>query len=1174
MEFAILGPLEVRRDGRLVALAGGRLRAVLAALLLHANQPVSAERLAQALWGVDAPPMATRTVQVYVSRLRKTLGEEELLATTPAGYRLRLAPGQLDAERFEQLVSEGRQALAQGRAEEAGAILRAALALWRGPPLADLEYAPFAQAEIARLEEHQMAALEARLDADLAAGRQAELVGELQQLAARYPLREHLQGQLMLALYRSQRQTEALAVYRSMRARLSAEVGLEPGPDLRRLESAILNHSAQLQHPELDSARHAAVAARDRAHSEQSRGGSPDRHRRVTETITRVQDSPFVGRAAEIERLAASWADVRAEQRRRLVLVSGEPGIGKTRLALHFADRATEDGGSVLYGRCSEEALAVYEPFAEAVGRWMRRASTQAMPALAAPLGELERLLGESSAEGSSELGARQRLFDGVDAAFTEIANAAPLLLVLDDLQWADRPTLLLLAVLMRSPRPAPMLVLGGYRGSPSPRSTPLTQALGELLRDDASERLELRGLPPDEVATVGEWWLGSRFARSTVDAVHARTRGNPLFVQELLRALAHDADAPVPESVREAIASRVGRLSADATSLLHVAAVLGDLIDPAILDAAAALPQDRAEVALDELLDAHLLAPAEASDRGLQFPHAVARQAIYVGLNPLRRSRLHRACAHALIAASDDRHVEQIAHHLSEASADDVGRAVEYLTRAGDRAMRMLGYEEAARFYARAADLSDRAASAVGGQPGHLRLAEGDALLRAGDLQAARGAFRSAAERARRTHDATLLAGAALGLSGLNVEIVDLNDERVQLLEEALRAVGDRDRVLRSRLLARLAVELYYAPSRDRSEELSLQAVVLARDSGDAYAHAAALNARRVAMWRPDRLDERLATADALIEAARATGERHLELQGRNWRVVDLFDLGDVDGWHAEARRHGALADELRLPAYAWYTPLWAAVRELHAGRFGEAAELRLRALAAGRRAGDANAELFSRMMSLIEAVLRGTIEKSELVDFVRQKIASSPASAAYRSGYAWMLTMLGHEREAHEQLAIVAADDYAALPFDVNWLSAIAECAEACVALDDATCAEPLYRRLRPYAGRPVTFGRAVGSYGAVDRHLGGLAATLGRIDDAIRHYRDAIRLNTEMDMRPWAVHARFGLAAVLIRGGAGTEAAALTAEARVEAKELGLDGLHTAGGDDPSTGRLPVN
>ena len=263
MRFRILGPLEVESDGRAVALGGAKPRAVLAVLLLHANEPVSAERLALALWGEDAPAGAVRTVQVHVSRLRKALADADVLTSTGTAYSLRVRPGELDAHEFEQLVAEGRKALAAGQAAQAAATLREALSLWRGPPLDELASLPFAPPEIKRLEEQRLAALEARVEADLAAGRHAELVGELQRLTSRHPWRERLQRDLMLALYRCGRQAEALEVYRETRRLFADELGIEPSEDLRRLEAQMLDHDPELEPPApVAPAAHRAAAAR------------------------------------------------------------------------------------------------------------------------------------------------------------------------------------------------------------------------------------------------------------------------------------------------------------------------------------------------------------------------------------------------------------------------------------------------------------------------------------------------------------------------------------------------------------------------------------------------------------------------------------------------------------------------------------------------------------------------------------------------------------------------------------------------------------------------------------------------------------------------------------------------------------------------------------------------
>ena len=333
MEFRILGPLEVHGELGAIRVSGQKPRAVLAVLLLHANEPVSPERLAHALWGEEAPATAVTTVQVHVSRLRKALGDGEIISTSSAGYRIRVEPGELDAERFERLVEDGRRALSGGRAAQAAAMLREALALWRGPALADLAFEPFAAVEVARLEEQRSAALDIRIEADLAAGRHAEVVGELRRLVAEQPTREQLAGHLMLALYRCGRQAEALDAYRSAREKLADDLGIEPGPELRALQDAVLRHD--------ESLRLVATGV-----------DLPDQ-------LDIAAAPPLVGREAELAWLRAWWDEAHVSGG-GLVTLAGEEGIGKSRLVAELATEVHGRGAAVLYAPASraDEVLA------------------------------------------------------------------------------------------------------------------------------------------------------------------------------------------------------------------------------------------------------------------------------------------------------------------------------------------------------------------------------------------------------------------------------------------------------------------------------------------------------------------------------------------------------------------------------------------------------------------------------------------------------------------------------------------------------------------------------------------------------------------------------------------------------------------------------------------------
>ena len=327
MEFRILGPLEVRTADGEVSIRGTRPRTVLAVLLLHANEAVSAERLASALWGEDAPRNATKAVQVYIARVRKALGDHAQLTTTPGGYRLEIDPGQLDAVRFDQLLEAGRGNLAAGRPADAAAELREALELWRGRPLADLEFEPGLGPEVAALEDQRVAALEERIEADLALGDHPRLAGELRQLIRAHPLRERLRAQLMLALYRSGRQVEALEVFASTRRELASEVGLEPGPQLQRLHEAMLRHDRSL---------------------ELRRGREP-----LADELRELAAALLVGRDTELGELRAAWDRVQTGGG-ELVLIYGMQGMGKSRLAAALAVEVDRQGAPTLYASASE----------------------------------------------------------------------------------------------------------------------------------------------------------------------------------------------------------------------------------------------------------------------------------------------------------------------------------------------------------------------------------------------------------------------------------------------------------------------------------------------------------------------------------------------------------------------------------------------------------------------------------------------------------------------------------------------------------------------------------------------------------------------------------------------------------------------------------------------------
>src|SRR5438067_7186215 len=429
MDYRILGPLEVFDGERRLTLGGTRQRAVLARLLLRRNEAVASDVIVDELWGENPPQTAAKVLQNCVSALRKELpGSAETLRTVGGGYALRVEPDELDRDRFERGLAEGRAALAAGEAGEAADQIRSALALWRGAPLSDVTYERFAQDEIGRLDELYVSALEDRIEADLALGRQAEVVPELESLVARHPVRERLRGQLMLALYRSGRQAEALSAYRDARRTLLGELGIEPGRALQELERAILAQDATL---DATPSRPAASVAPGRRAA-----------------------APVVGRDDELELLEAGLADALAG-RGRLFVVTGAAGTGKTRLGDEIASRAKAGGARILWGRGWHGGGAPpFWPWIQAL-----RDAGRAFPEPAA-----------------DDEGARFRAFEAVPELLREEAARQPLLLVFDDLQAADADSLLLIELLASELPEMAVLMLALGR-----EETPRLDELGRL---------------------------------------------------------------------------------------------------------------------------------------------------------------------------------------------------------------------------------------------------------------------------------------------------------------------------------------------------------------------------------------------------------------------------------------------------------------------------------------------------------------------------------------------------------------------------------------------------------------------------------------------------------------------------------------------------------------------
>jgi DNA-binding SARP family transcriptional activator len=1070
MDFRILGPLEVCDGERVLQLGGAKQRALLAVLLLHANEVVSADRLLDDVWGERQPRSGAKALHVYVSQLRKALGDDRVLTRAP-GYSLRLQADELDAARFRRLCEVAEVALP----EQARATLTEALALWRGPALAEFQYETFAQAEIARLDELRTSALEQRIEADLALGHHSELVGELESLVNEHPLRERLRAQLMLALYRAGRQAEALEVYQAGRRALVDEIGIDPGRQLRELHLAILRQDASLD-----------VPAQPPEVPEQAPG-------------------IFVGREAELEQLRGGL-DAAVAGQGRLFLLMGEPGIGKSRLADQAIGIARTRGFRILVGRCWEAGGApAYWPWVQSL-----RGFPQEAPA------ELDALL-RGEPIGSDTESARFQLFDATARFLRSASRAQPLLLFLDDMHAADAPSLLLLQFVARELADARVLIVAACRDVDPVPGRKLSATLAALAREPVTTRISLRGLGEAEVMEYVDLAAADLASSELAVALHEETEGNPLFVVETVRLLAVEGRIAIPETVRDVISRRLSHLSGRCNRVLALAAVLGRDFALGPLVQLSGISEDALLDALDEATAARITSDAPM---GLRFTHVLIRDVLYESLTAPRRVKLHRLAVDALekvFGAESGPHLGELAHHAI--LGNDFEKALVTSRRAGERALELLAYEEAARLYRVALEALDRVRHDDDETRCDLLLSLGEAEIRAGETLSAKDVFAEAATIARRLGLPRALARAAYGYGGRIVWVRAGDDTRlVPLLEEALAALPTEELELRSRLLARLAGALRDEHSRARREALSAEALELARASGNPGAVAYALDAHAYAIIAPDTMHRCLELARELGEAAVQTGDKERVVASHMLASMTLIVLGDVAGTEREVEAAARAADELRQGPQLAQVQGVKAMLALARGRFEEGERLATQRFELGRHALPQPSIAIYNCQRYALCDLRGDLTgvDRDIADVV----AAFPARPVFRCVLAHIWARLGRTDAAERELRQLTQQQAAALPFDQEWLFGMSLLAETAALLGDEDAAAELYSPLAPAAALNAA-DVAEGCRGAVSRYLGLLAEALELWDEAAEHFECAVAMNDDMGFQPWLAH-----------------------------------------------------
>src|SRR4051794_3507806 len=889
---------------------------------------------------------------------------------------------------------------------------------------------------------------------------------------------------------------------------------------------------------------------------------------------------PFVGRTAELETLRTLMPRAAGEGR-RIVLLGGEPGSGKSRLVREFATEAAADGALVLYGACDAVVRTPYGPFVEALDHLCRVIGRDELRAALGPAGgELTRLLPDLPAR-AGELPApaaadpdteRHRLHTAVTDLLAAVGERRPGVLVVEDGHWADAPTLLLLRHLARAGGSARVLLLATFRDAEADVPAQLSETLADLRRSDDVVRLHLGGLSPDEVGEfVRRAAEGDAGLPELARAIGDLTGGNAFLVCELWRALVERGvvevaggrlrlarplgDLGTPESVREVVSQRLTRVAPATSDLLELAATAGAEFDLDLVRSGAARPDGDALAALEEAVHHGIIEELPSRRLAYRFTHELVRRALYDRLSAVRRAELHLRVAEARerTEGRSGRALADLAQHFAAAAPfGDTARAVEYNLLAARAAADGLAFDEAAQGLRTALDLGipgDRERAGV-------LLDLGTATHRGGKAIDALEAFRAAAQIARELGDAELLARSAIGYEDACWRPGIVDQGAVELLEEAAVALGDESSEVRVALLSGLARALDFRGDQERGATVRTSAVGLARRLDDQTGLATVL-VRSYWSRGTSPLEEIVSMLSEAKELGEELDDTEIRAEAMAWLVPAFVALSEVEAARRELVALRASADATAQPFILHVAEHYAAAIAIGDGRLGEAEALATRSRDWGRllTGRDASGSYGIQMFSL----RREQGRLAELAPVIRILAGEPREHGPWRPGLASLLAELGMEAEARRELARVAAGGLE--PYRESlWLASLTYLADAAASLGDEAIAALVYPELAPLAGQTVMIGHLVAWYGAADRHLGKLAATLGERELAEEHFERAMELDRRTGGATWVAHTAYEHARLLLTQGRRERdrAERLLGEATALADRIGMPAL----------------
>lgn len=868
-----------------------------------------------------------------------------------------------------------------------------------------------------------------------------------------------------------------------------------------------------------------------------------------------------------------------------VVLISGEPGIGKTRLTEELSASARESGVRVLRGRCWEaEGAPAYWPWVQVLRAYIREEHDRGDPAVQAAMRLLSRFdpVAAPGAPSPDPEASSFQLLDSLAECVAAVARDGPLLLVLEDLHAADEASLIGLTFLAREASQTASLIVGTYRDEDARRSPATGRVVSQLLRE--AQRFDLGPLDASAAADLVENGTGVRLSDEEAEQVREATGGNPLFLEQVLPLIADEGslrqirDWRVPEGLRDAVRWRLEPLPEEVRSTLSFAGVLGREFDLGLLQEVLDCDLERLLAHLTVAAEAGIVRGASGAPTRFEFVHALVRETIYEDLPMADRLTLHERVA-AVLARRRELSVpvavDELAHHqIAAGPLMDPSVAITTSRDAARRAMAIYAYDDAVLHLSNAYRLlEDNETDAVARCEMLLEL--GEAQRRSGSPMAASESYRRAAQLAEEACAPELLARAALGcaadLGGYG--FVDRADRSlIELLERALHEFGDRDGSIRVRLLAKLAIELYYTPFEERRKEASRQARELAERIGD---EAAAVLARYVEQWATlgeDDLEERSLAAEEVSRRAAAVGDRDLFLRGIHLRLVTALEQGDIATVDAELDRYERISHQLRRPDHDWHVQILRSMRAFMAGDLDEAERIAFDAVDAGQRAqGEVAPVLFGVQVCTIRWMQDRLHEVEPAIRlFVERYPSSAWAPATVLAALA-----SGRRDEALAILDRLSEDGFSGLPREGNWVVMLCHLAVAVAELGAEDHASNLYRLLRPYVGRIAVANAGATCYGSTSTFLGLLAATAGDTAAAQEHLRAGLAQNRAIGHRPMAVWTLREYAELLLRLGGEDDVARaeeMSADAGAQAEEIGIAELRSRLSQPPRSAAAP--